>query len=175
MSISRFERLALGVAAIVALASCQSGNARAPMPVTAITLDQIQSRLAADRAAGRVVVMHMWATWCGPCVEEFPSLARFYNESLADDRNVDFFAVSVDEAGDKEAVVRFVAESGARFPVFIADAPDQNAFARGINPAWPSVLPTTFLYGADGVTKDVVLGEIEDVRAFKKKIDAAKK
>src|SRR3954464_6336249 len=99
--------------------ACQSKSATvAPPPITIITLDQLQSRLAADKAAGKVAVLHMWATWCGPCVEEFPSLAKLHRDVLANDSNIDFFAVSVDDPGDKEGVTKFVTEAGARFPVF---------------------------------------------------------
>ena len=174
---SKRKQLALVVALLGAL-SCQKSTPAAappPQPVTMITLDQIQARLAEDKAAGRIAVLHMWATWCGPCVEEFPELAKFQRDLLTNDKTVDFFAVSVDDPGNKDDVVKFVADSGARFPVFIADAPDQEAFARGINPAWPSVLPTTFFYGTDGATKDIVLGEIESAAEFRKKIEATKK
>jgi thiol-disulfide isomerase/thioredoxin len=162
------------VAALLAALSSCSQSSPAALPITMITLDQVHGRLDQDRAAGKVAVMHMWATWCGPCVEEFPRLARWQHDQLANDSRVDFFAISVDEPTDREAVSKFVTQNGAVFPVFIADAPDQGRFAAGINPAWPSVLPTTFLYGLDGQTKDVKMGEIENLPAFKKEIDAAK-
>ena len=168
----RHERWLLA-AGLVAAISCQKPAAPAPR-VAMISLDQIQARLAEDKASGKIAVMHMWATWCGPCVEEFPRLVKLYREQIATDRKVDFFAVSVDEAANRAGVTKFVTDSGATFPVFLADAPDQEMFARGINPAWPSVLPTTFIYGHDGLTKDVVLGEIESAEVFRMKLDAAK-
>lgn len=172
---SKREPFVAAILVLALVASCTKTQAAPPPPITLITLDQIEARLAEDKAAGRVAVLHMWATWCGPCVEEFPELAKFHRDYLANDKDVDFFAVSVDDPGTKDDVVKFVAEAGARFPVFIADAPDQEVFSKGINPAWPSVLPTTFLYGPDGTTKDIVMGEIESPSAFRKQIDAAKK
>ena len=171
------RRVGLALVAFLA-AACQKGGATpaaSSPPVAMITLDQINARLAADKANGRVAVMHMWATWCGPCVEEFPHLARFYRDELAADHNVDFFAVSVDEPDSKAEVIDFINKNSATFPVFIADAPDQEAFAHGINPAWPSVLPTTFVYGLDGQTKDIEIGEVEDLPGFKQKIELARK
>lgn len=164
--------LAAGGAGCTRKSAAPASQAPAVAP---ITLSQINDRLAEDRAAGKVVVMHMWATWCGPCIEEFPHLARFYRDELANDKKVDFFAVSVDDLDAKQDVVNFVSRNGATFPVFIADAPDPNAFSRGINPAWPGLLPTTFVYGLDGKTHDIEIGEVEDLAGFKKKIEAARK
>src|SRR6476469_1550690 len=59
-----------------------------------MTLQAIQSRLAADKASGKVAVAHYWATWCGPCVEEFPHLAELYKSTLSQDPKIDFFAVA---------------------------------------------------------------------------------
>lgn len=175
---SRSLRTLAAFAVIAAATACNKSGAPGSSGVhhvDIITLDGINARLAADKSAGKVAVMHMWATWCGPCVEEFPHLARFYRDQLSSDAKVDFFAVSVDELGSKGAVEGFVTSNGATFPVFIADAPDQEAFSRGINPAWPSVLPTTFIYGMNGGTSDIQIGEVEDLAVFKAKIDHAKK
>ncbi len=45
--------------------------------------------------AGKGLIVHFWATWCGPCQEEMPGLVKFVRETKAD-RNVEFLAVSVD-------------------------------------------------------------------------------
>lgn len=177
MSSPKLLTLLALAALVVQAAACNktaASRSAAPQPITMITLDQINARLQADEGSGKVAVMHMWATWCGPCVEEFPHLARFYRDQLASDGKVDFFAVSVDEPGSKSVVEHFVSSHAAAFPVFIADAPDQEAFSRGINPAWPSVLPTTFIYGLDGRTADIQIGEVDDLGVFKAKIDHAK-
>jgi thiol-disulfide isomerase/thioredoxin len=52
---------------------------------------------ARDLAArsGKGLILHFWATWCGPCQGEMPGLVKFVRETKAD-RNVEFLAVSVD-------------------------------------------------------------------------------
>lgn len=46
---------------------------------------------------GKVVLVHFWATWCPPCVEEMPKLEQLYREFLGTDLNI--LAVSVDDGG----------------------------------------------------------------------------
>jgi thiol-disulfide isomerase/thioredoxin len=45
---------------------------------------------------GKLFILHFWATWCAPCVEEMPGLLAFLHESKKDP-NFEFLAVSVDE------------------------------------------------------------------------------
>jgi thiol-disulfide isomerase/thioredoxin len=50
---------------------------KAPKPApTATFTDPTGGRHALDAFHGRYVLMNLWATWCGPCVNELPSLAR---------------------------------------------------------------------------------------------------
>src|SRR5574337_650162 len=46
---------------------------------------------------GKVVMVHFWATWCPPCVEEIPTLDKLYHELAAKDFVM--LAVNVDEGG----------------------------------------------------------------------------
>ncbi len=48
-----------------------------PKPAPAATfIDQTGTRHALEAFRGRYVLLNLWATWCGPCVNELPSLAR---------------------------------------------------------------------------------------------------
>ena len=44
---------------------------------------------------GKGLILHFWATWCGPCREEMPELVKFVRDTK-NDPNVEFLAVSVD-------------------------------------------------------------------------------
>ncbi|MGN7822160.1 TlpA family protein disulfide reductase [Chitinophaga sp. 22536] len=65
-------------------------------------------KVAFNDLKGKVVVVDVWATWCGPCKAELPHLQKLEEE--LHDKNVTFVGYSVDEAKDKEKWSAFVKE-----------------------------------------------------------------
>jgi peroxiredoxin len=65
---------------------------------------------------GKVVMVHFWATWCPPCVEEMPTLEQLYRSLRA--RDVEILAVSVDEGG-AGVVAAFMQRHGLSLPVLL--------------------------------------------------------
>lgn len=67
---------------------------------------------------GRVVMINIWATWCGPCRVEMPSIQEIYDRYREDGFTV--LAVSIDQGGGVEQKVRgFVEEYELEFPVLL--------------------------------------------------------
>src|SRR3989338_2772175 len=64
--------------------------------------------------SGEVVLLNVWATWCGPCEQEMPSMERLHQELGAAGLKV--VAVSIDE-GDADDVRRWVVERRLTFQV----------------------------------------------------------
>ena len=65
---------------------------------------------------GKVVMVHFWATWCPPCVEEMPMLEQLYRSLRAADFEI--LAVSVDEGGAR-AVAEFMQRNGLNLQVLL--------------------------------------------------------
>ena len=64
---------------------------------------------------GKILFINFWATWCVPCIEEFPDLVKIYNENKNSD--FEFLSVSVDLPSDIESKVKpFLAKQSADFP-----------------------------------------------------------
>ena len=79
----------------------------------AVDLDGKPVALADFR--GRPVLLNVWATWCGPCRVEMPSIQRLY-EAYAD-RGLVVLAVSIDPPGAKREIREFAEELGLAFTI----------------------------------------------------------
>lgn len=87
---------------------------------------------------GKTVFLNVWATWCGPCVDEMPDIQALY-ESLKNEA-VAFVLLSEEEMGP---VKEFVAEQGLDAPIYIATSSLPDVFeSRGI--------PATFIVDPEG-------------------------
>ncbi len=101
---------------------------------------------------GKVVFVNFWATWCGPCVGELPSIQKL-RDNLKDDA-VAFILISDEE----EAKVRkFMEEKRFSFPVYLANGEPPAVFRT-------SGIPATFILDPDGavVYKHVGAGKWDD-------------
>ncbi len=97
------------------------------------------ARLADFR--GRPVLVNLWATWCGPCVVEMPSL-----DALArrEGQNLQVLALSQDLDGRQKVTDFFAARRFARLEPFLD--PD----LRFMSELVVDTVPTTLLYDAEG-------------------------
>ncbi len=87
-----------------------------PVPAAAFSLDTVaHGRRALKDDAGRWVVLTFFATWCGPCMMELPSLALL-QEQLGD-RPVQVLGVAIDQ--DAAPVRALVAQKHLNFPIFL--------------------------------------------------------
>lgn len=120
-----------------------------PAPVTSFQdADGKPVRLADFQ--GKVTVVNLWATWCGPCVIEMPSIQRLYDRYR--DAGLKVVAVAVDDPGYEQRVLDFVAEHKLTFEILHEGTGKiEQAFqTQGI--------PATFLIGRDGRIRKLSLG-----------------
>jgi thiol-disulfide isomerase/thioredoxin len=73
-----------------------------------------------SRFKGKTVFLNIWATWCGPCVGEMPSIARLAENPRLKGKNIEFVCVSNDDSTG--TVVRFVRDKNWPMTVLRAQA-----------------------------------------------------
>ena len=109
---------------------------------------------------GKTIFLNLWATWCGPCRIEMPSIQKLYDK--VDHDKIAFVMLSLDRAEDKEKVEKFVTDKKHNFPVYRP----AGALPELLNV--PSI-PTTFVITPDGKVASKKVGTANyDTEEFKK-------
>ncbi|MBN2736374.1 MAG: TlpA family protein disulfide reductase [Spirochaetales bacterium] len=100
---------------------------------------------------GKVVLLNFWATWCGPCRSEMPSMEKLYQKY----RSSGFEILAVDLQEAAETVSEFAKEQGYSFPILLDTTGEQaQAYgARGI--------PTSYLIDKQGYIVAGIVGATE--------------
>ena len=109
---------------------------------------------------GKVVFLNFWATWCGPCRDEMPSMEILYKRFK--DKGLEILAVNCQE--NQEDVLAFMANYGLTFPALL-DEDGRVSGAYGIQ-----AIPTTFLINRDG---RIILRLVGSINWDTEKIHAA--
>ena len=122
-------------------------------PAPDFTLDGLDGQpVQLSELRGQPVVINFWATWCGPCRSEMPSLqtaaARF-------DRQV--VVVGVDQGEEISPVQEFVDDLGVTFPIALDK---EMAVGARYN---VKGMPTTFFVDENGIIRHIWVGEMNSV------------
>lgn len=113
------------------------------------TLDaQPRTKTIADYK-GEVVLLNIWATWCGPCRVEMPSIEALHR--ALGPQGLKVVAVSVDDPGSEDAIREFAKEYGLTFEMLHDET-------GRIRQAYQTTgVPETFVIGRDGLIRRKVI------------------
>jgi len=137
--------------------------ARIGKPAPGFTLNDINGKkVSLSDYKGNVILLNFWATFCGPCKEEMPSLNNLYAALKKDGLIV--LAVSIDDS--EKPVQSFIRAKAITFPVLIDK--DQQVYFEQYGVLG---LPTSFIIDRDGIVRDKILGDRPwDSKDMKEKI-----
>jgi thiol-disulfide isomerase/thioredoxin len=122
-----------------------------PADYTWTVVDLDDRPVSFSKFQGRTVFLNIWATWCGPCVAELPSIARLANDPHLRKLPIDFVCASTDDSS--QTVKQFL--KGRDWPMTFLRA-------EKIPPIFYSDgIPATFLIAADGRIAAVQIGSVE--------------
>jgi len=95
----------------------------------------------------KVVVVNFWATWCPPCLREFPDIISVYDEYR--DRGLEVVAVSMNEADEGADIAEFIDRFAPPFPIYRASTVDET-FYEGVLDSWFGEMPMTLVFDTSG-------------------------
>jgi thiol-disulfide isomerase/thioredoxin len=118
------------------------------------------NKMSFEQFKGKVIFLNMWATWCGPCKAEMPSIQNLHNQ--VDHTNIEFVMLSIDRDKDLQKARNYIANQSYTFPVYMPSG----YLTEQLNV--PSI-PTTFVISKSGkiVMKEVGMKNY-DTSKFKK-------
>lgn len=106
------------------------------------------NRLMLEELKGKVVFINFWATWCGPCIAEMPSIQKLYNKFKKQD-NIVFIILETD--GNREKTKKFLEKRKLDLPIYFAESSIPAELFDG-------TLPTTVILDKQGNITHTTLG-----------------
>ena len=100
-----------------------------------------------DKIKGPMLV-NLWATWCGPCVEELPALVemnRMYRH-----RGFRLVTISLDEASKKDEALAVLEKNRVAAANYLLGVADRDKFAEALDKEFPGPVPYTVLIAPGG-------------------------
>ncbi len=114
--------------------------------VSMIDLARIKGLLS--NKSEKLLLINFWATWCSPCVAEFPELIHIYRNFRK--RNFDMVTISMDAINRNEQVLKFLKNSYASTENYHFNSDDKYGLIDLVDAEWPGSLPYTILVKPGG-------------------------
>ena len=120
--------------------------AKEPVTIDTITADGIRELI--KNPSGKLRLINVWATWCAPCVTEFPefiTINRMYRH-----RDFEFISISADDPAQKNKALQFLQNQQASATNYIFNVDDKYKLIEAIDPNWQGALPYTLVVAPGG-------------------------
>jgi len=122
-------------------------------------LDEAGIAKLAKNETDKLLVVNVWATWCGPCVAEqpeFTTMHRMYRK-----RNFQMVTISMDELDQKDAALRVLRGNHLSANNYISATKSKDALADSLDKEWSGGVPYTLLIAPGGKVLYRKTGEID--------------
>ncbi len=133
-------------ALLVSFSPTQAQKSSEPVVVS---IDEKGLDTVRAKSLGKILVLNLWATWCKPCIQEFPELLKLQREYR--NRNLDVVFISIDDdLKAKQKVLAFLKKMKVSGTFYIKQTEDDELFINAVEPKWSGALPTTLVYDTKG-------------------------
>ncbi|PWT74538.1 MAG: redoxin [Bacteroidetes bacterium] len=138
-------------------------------PVDVQVIDEAGIRKLIQNNSGKLRLINLWATWCGPCVVEYPefiTMNRMYRR-----RDFEFISISADDPSKKDKVLDFLKKQESSVNNYLFNTDDKYKLIDAVDSTWQGALPYTMLVEPGGKIIYAKQGEIDPAEIKKLIVD----
>lgn len=117
-------------------------------PVELKMLDKAALTKLVKNDTDKLLLVNIWATWCGPCITELPELVtmnRMYRR-----RNFELITISLDDPEQKEAALKVLKSNNVAATNYLSTVSNRDEFADVLDKDWDGPVPYTLLIAPGG-------------------------
>jgi len=129
--------------------------------------DGIRQLLKND--SDKLRLINVWATWCGPCVVEYPEFIIIHR--MFKGRDFEFVSLSADKPEHRDKALKFLEEKNSAVKNYIFEEADVYRFIELVDPDWNGALPYTLLVEPGGNRVYAQLGLIDPLQLKRTIVD----
>ena len=120
--------------------------AKKPVHLKELNYDELDALL--KNKSKKLRLINFWATWCGPCTKEFPSLIEMHR--IYSRYAFELITVSVDTPSKKDRALAFLESQNAAVTNYIYNGGDRENLINRVNPDWDGSIPLSILVEPGG-------------------------
>jgi len=117
-------------------------------PVSLKTIDDAGVASLSRNDTPDLLLVNLWATWCGPCVAEMPDLVTMHR--MYRGRKFKLVTISMDEPDKADDALKVLREKHVSATNYLLKTADRDKFAEALDKQWPGPLPYTILIAPGG-------------------------
>jgi len=141
--------------------------AKAPVSLEEIDQEGIRSEISNN--SEKLKLINIWATWCGPCIIEFPDFVRI--DRMYRGREFEFVSISADKLKNKEKALKFLQKKEASNRNLIFNGDNSYDLIEAVDKDWQGALPYTMLVAPGGEIIYKIDGPIDPLTVKKKIVE----
>ena len=138
-------------------------------PVTLETIDDAGVARLVKNDTNSLLMVNLWATWCGPCVAELPEFVEM--NRMYRNRRFKLVTISMDEPSKQDDALKVLKDNHVAAKNYLLKTDDRDKFAEALDKDWPGPVPYTLIVAPGGKVLYRKTGAIEPLEVKRALVD----